>query len=126
MSLRKNIIKLGERFEKKYALIKNAEDMSADQVRQIIVNASSGRFMIGNKTFIQELNSDNIFADTTISWEGFFSPQLTVGPFIFNPSVPKEIQQKYSGIPEAITSYLRRYDLGISGGPWNVRFPSDV
>lgn len=118
------LIKLGESFELKYSNVKLAAGMSEVEVKNIIINASHN-FMVGEYNLIQALNNDNIFADTTIKWEGFWSPKLTVSSFRFNPSISKEITDKYNHIPAKIQEYLQKHgrQFNISGGPWNIRLP---
>jgi hypothetical protein len=127
--------KLGEKFADKYTkknLLKLAEDKktSNEEVKEIIARSSDNFTTKTGTPFFQALDDDNIYVNLSMKYGGgwkswVFGSEIVVDPLVFNPSVPQEVRDKYTQIPEQIQNWMRKNarSLGLSGGPWVIQLP---
>jgi len=120
-----NLIKLANKLELKYLIIKYAGHYSSEELRTLIINAAASHTdifpNIGGMNFVQSLIKDNVNVRISIkrNWLGTLEdPILT-----FQKGTDKDIISKYDKIPKEIIQYIKKFDINPEGGPWDFIVP---
>jgi len=116
----KKIVKLGEKFSKKYSFTKEAATDSL-KVKQDIINKFPEK--------MEEMSRDNISINLTLGYEEgistwFRGAKIELKDLKLSESASDAIKDKYNNfVRKDLLNYVNTPNLGYEGGPWTFDLP---
>jgi hypothetical protein len=114
----KSIIKLAEKFEKKYSVIKNADSFSeAKRIEQTIKN----RF----EKLMSDLKNAGISATVQLNYDsGFFTGgKIVITKITWSSNIDEANKNYFTSKFNEIPNYLNTEGFKFQDGPWDITLP---
>ena len=115
----KTIIKLANKFEKKYTLISIATTKS-EKIKQDISN--------GLSDFVSQLYDDNVSVTLILGREKgigtwFKGSKIEIKKQVWSENTTGELKAKYRNGLQQILNYVNQPGMNYEGGPWTFTLP---
>jgi len=115
----RNILKLADKFDKKYILV-NAAATSSEKIKQDISNGLSG--------LMSQMYNDNVSVSLTLGREEgigtwFKGAKIEIKNQVWSETTTDELKAKYRNGLQQILNYVNQPNMNYEGGPWSFILP---